>query len=92
VCGICVKICPFDAPRPKAFILDHCTGCRIFAEVCPVDTTSGGKGSIHAIDQTKCIPCGICTDKCPVQAIDGTFNAAEVIASAAKAKETAHSF
>jgi H+/Na+-translocating ferredoxin:NAD+ oxidoreductase subunit B len=41
------------------------------------------------VDTTRCIGCGICTAQCPVQAIDGTFNAAEVLASAAKSKEKA---
>jgi ferredoxin len=41
------------------------------------------------IDQSRCIGCGICTAKCPVQAIDGTFNAAEVFAAAAEKKEKA---
>lgn len=33
--------------------------------------------------------CGICTAKCPVQAIDGTFNAAEVFAAMEKKKPKA---
>jgi ferredoxin len=44
---------------------------------------------MHSIDSNKCIGCGICTAKCPVQAIDGTFNAAEVFAAAAAKKKKA---
>ncbi len=122
-CGICVKVCPFDAPalqnnlsridinkcsicglcvrrcptgaitdlvpqRPKAFILPHCTGCQICANVCPVDAPSGEKNGLHAIDQSRCIGCGICVVLCPVHAIDGTFNAAQVFTSA-EAKDKA---
>jgi ferredoxin len=42
---------------------------------------------MHVIDKTRCIGCGICTAKCPVQAINGTFNASEVFAAAAKKKQ-----
>ena len=59
-------------------------------KVCPVDAPAGEQKKKHSIDQVKCIGCGICTAKCPVQAIDGTFNAQEVFAAAAakKAKQT----
>jgi succinate dehydrogenase/fumarate reductase-like Fe-S protein len=35
------------------------------------------------------VGCGICTAKCPVQAIDGTFTAAAVFAAAAAKKTKA---
>ncbi len=41
--------------------------------VCPVNAATGELKS-HTIDAAKCIGCGICTAKCPKQAIDGTFN------------------
>jgi len=87
VCGLCVRKCPTGAirdlllPRPKAFILPHCTGCQICGNVCPVDAPSGEKNSLHTIDQSRCIGCGICAVLCPVHAIDGTFNAPQVFAS-----------
>ncbi|MDP2278209.1 MAG: hypothetical protein Q8K51_08300 [Nitrospirota bacterium] len=35
-----------------------------------------------------CLGYGICTARCPVQAIDGTFNASEVFAAAAEKKKS----
>lgn len=96
VCGLCVRKCPtgaikdFIVSRPKAFILPHCTGCRICAQVCPVDASSGVKEKVHVIDQSKCIGCGICTALCPVRAISGTFNAATIQASSKNAVHILH--
>jgi ferredoxin len=54
-----------------------------------VNAASGEPKKMHSIDSNKCIGCGICTAKCPVYAIDGTFNAAEVFAAAAAKKKKA---
>ncbi|MEW6584828.1 MAG: RnfABCDGE type electron transport complex subunit B [Nitrospirota bacterium] len=95
MCGLCVGKCPTKAIRdyipfrPKAFIKDHCIGCRICSKICPVNAASGELKKLHAIDQEKCIGCGICTERCPVYAIDGTFNAAAVLARAAEKKSAA---
>jgi Pyruvate/2-oxoacid:ferredoxin oxidoreductase delta subunit len=52
-----------------------------------VGAASGEQKKMHAIDRKICIGCGICTAKCPVQAIDGTFNAGEVFALATEKKK-----
>jgi Na+-translocating ferredoxin:NAD+ oxidoreductase RNF subunit RnfB len=88
VCGLCARECPtgaihdFIASRPKAFITDRCIGCHKCARICPVEAPFGEKKKRHEIEQAKCVGCGICTANCPKQAIEGTINAAEVLAEA----------
>ncbi len=44
---------------------DKCTGCHICFKVCPVSAISGDPKKLHKIDQSLCIKCGMCMDKCP---------------------------
>jgi len=76
VCGLCVKKCPTKAiydyipVRPKAFIDPKaCAGIDICAKVCPVSAISGDVRSVHAVNQDKCIGCGMCEARCPKNAI-----------------------
>lgn len=76
-CGLCVKKCPtnaikdYIAVRPKAYIRpDTCAGIDICEKVCPVSAISGEIKSVHAVDQSKCIGCGMCAARCPKKAID----------------------
>ncbi|MEW9124690.1 MAG: [FeFe] hydrogenase, group A [Thermotaleaceae bacterium] len=45
-----------------------CTGCRQCAEVCPVDAIEGKDGEPQEINQSKCIMCGQCVQKCSAYA------------------------
>ncbi len=41
-----------------------CTGCRECAKICPADAICGEQGQPQTIDESKCIHCGQCVQKC----------------------------
>jgi NADP-reducing hydrogenase subunit HndC len=48
---------------------EKCVGCTLCARICPVNCISGKVKEVHTIDQSVCIKCGACIDKCKFEAI-----------------------
>ena len=66
------KKCPAGVCQALLQIIiqaDLCRGCTLCTKVCPVGAISGERKSAHTIDQSKCIKCGACLEKCPFKAI-----------------------
>ena len=51
------------------FITDQCRGCTACARACPGGAISGVVKERHVIDQSKCLKCGACIEKCRFGAI-----------------------
>lgn len=49
---------------------DHCIGCTLCSQKCPVDAIPFTPHEKHSIDTEKCIKCDSCRAVCPVEAID----------------------
>jgi Na+-translocating ferredoxin:NAD+ oxidoreductase subunit B len=78
-CGICVKVCPFDAPSIENNLskinLDRCRVCGLCVAKCPTKAIRDfipqrSKASI----KDHCTGCQICSKVCPVNAPFGELN------------------
>ncbi len=52
------------------FVTDHCTGCTLCAQHCPVDAIPVTPYVRHVIDINKCTRCNTCYQVCPHDAIE----------------------
>lgn len=49
---------------------DACIGCTVCSKVCPTTAITGERKQVHIIDQSACIKCGQCFEKCKFNAIE----------------------
>ncbi len=62
--GVCKDLLTFTIDPLK------CVGCTMCARVCPASAITGAVKQAHLIDQTICIKCGACMEKCKFGAIE----------------------
>jgi len=75
-CGICAKICPFDAPTIENNLsridINKCRVCGLCVQRCPTKAITDfipKRAKAFVLDT--CIGCEICTKVCPVNAVSG---------------------
>lgn len=61
--GVCKSLLSYTIQK------DKCVGCTLCARNCPAECISGTTKSPHEIDQSKCLKCGACMEKCRFGAI-----------------------
>lgn len=61
--SVCKKLIRFE-------ITDKCVGCTMCAKSCPADSIIGQVKTVHYVDQSKCIKCGVCKDICKFNAVE----------------------
>lgn len=83
-CGICVKVCPFDAPAVTNSLskidLEKCKVCGLCVSKCPTKAiTDFIPHRSKAVVKENCIGCQICAKVCPVDAPSGELKKMHVI-------------
>lgn len=63
--------CGMEAPRRVAVVVEeHCIGCTLCIQACPVDAIVGITKHMHSIIADLCTGCDLCVPPCPVDCID----------------------
>ncbi|MCL2820003.1 MAG: NADH-quinone oxidoreductase subunit NuoF [Oscillospiraceae bacterium] len=66
------KTCPAGVCKDLlkyVVVPEKCIGCTVCAKVCPANCISGAVKQVHEINQSECIKCGVCMEKCKFDAI-----------------------
>ncbi|MCL2023764.1 MAG: 4Fe-4S binding protein [Oscillospiraceae bacterium] len=50
-------------------ITSDCMGCSACSRLCPVFAIEGERGKVHAVNQKRCVDCGVCGKACSKQAV-----------------------
>lgn len=56
--------------RVARIVEQHCVGCTLCIDACPVDAIVGAPNYLHAVVAEHCTGCELCVPACPVDCIE----------------------